>query len=208
MSKKILLLLLLIPISVKASCTNNDLTRYKTLSTHINSYLDYNEENKKFNLVIYNMSNELKIVNKNDNKEYRVSDRIGETTIENIAPGENIKLAVYPINGGCSEYRTRTIYINTPYLNKYYEDDICKNNTHELCQKWANTSIYTREQFIEKVKSETPTEEIVIPETEEEKEKYGFFDFLGDFYIPILLLIIISGSIAIYYLDKKQKFDF
>lgn len=208
MHKKILLFLLLIPFSVKATCSNQELTRYKTLSSHINTYYTYNEELKKFSVTIYNTSNELKIVNKNNNKEYNIKDKIGETRIDDISPGENLKLAIYPTNGECTDYRTRTIYLNVPHLNKYYEEDVCKDNDHELCQKWANTSIYSKEQFIEKVKKETKEEEIEITPPEEKKDKYGFFDFLADFYIPILLVIIVSGSIAIYFLDKKQKFDF
>ena len=63
------------------------------------------------------------------------------------------------------------------------------------------------EQFIEKVKPEEKKEE---PKQEEKKQtkQYSLFDFLEKYYIIILLVIIIAGSIGIYYLNKKDKFDF
>ena len=208
MNKKILLILLLFPISIKAACTNQELTRYKTLASHVNSYYEYNEQNNTFDVTAYNLSKELKIVNKDTNESYNTNDTLGEIRIGNQKTGYNLKLAIYPTNSECQDYRVRTMYINLPYYNNYYKEEICKNNNHQLCSKWANTSTYTKEQFIEKVKQETKTEIPETPEPEPEINKYGFFDFLGDFYIPILLFIIIAGSIAIYKLDKKQKFNF
>jgi len=210
MNKKILLFIIfLFPFSIKAACTNQELTRYKTLASHINTYYDFNEENKTFNLTAYNLSSELKIVNKDNNNNYKTDKSpLGEINIEKLTPGLNVKLAIYPINGECSDYRVRTIYVNLPYYNNYHTDEICNNNNHSLCSKWANTSIYTYEQFKEKVKNETINQQEEEQTQKNETKKYGFFDFLGDFYIPILLVIIVAGSIAIYKLDKKSKFDF
>ena len=204
MNKLKLLLLLLIPISVKATCSNQELSEYKLLASHINNYYEYNNN---FNITIYNVSNKLKIINKNDNTEYKTQDEIGEIKINNINPGTAITLGIYPNNGECSDYRIRTVYINTPYLNKYYEEEVCKENDNILCAKWTNTNSYTKEQFINEVKKETK-EEIIEPESEPEIKKNVFLEVLGDLYVPILIIIIISGSIAIYILDKKQKFDF
>lgn len=208
--RKILLLIaFILPLKIKAECTNQELSRYKNLSSNINTYYEYDETNNNFNITIYNLSNEIKIINKNDDNTYQTNTSgIGELNIGNLNPGTNITLAVYPINGECNDYRIRTIYINLPYYNTYYKDEICKNNNNTLCSKWANTSNYTYEQFVEKVKNTAQEETIEIIEPEKEQNTYSFFDFLGDFYIPILLFIIISGSIAIYYLDKKRKFDF
>lgn len=202
MNKLKLLLVLLIPFSVKAACSNQEMTRYKSLASNIDNYYEYSD---KFNITIYNLSEELKIVNKNDNSEYRTAG-IGEVKINGINPGTSLTLGVYPNNGACSDYRLRTIYINLPYLNKYYQDELCKNNSSVLCYKWTNTNNYTYEQFKEQVKEKK--EEEIIPEEEPEEVRYSILEFLGKFYIPILLLIILSGSIGIYYLNKKQKFDF
>ena len=204
MNKLKLLLLLLIPISVKATCTNEELSRYKLLSSNVNSYYEYNNN---FDITVYNLPSELKIINKNDNSTYTNSNGIGEIKINNVSPGTSLTLGIYPNNGECSDYRLRTIYINLPYLNKYYQEEVCKNNTNSLCSKWANTNNYTKEQFIKEVTKEKK-EETIEPESEPEVKRFSFLEFLGDFYIPILLFIIVSGSVAIYFLDKKQKFDF
>lgn len=202
MNKMRLLLLLLIPISIKAQCTNQDYAKYKELASNIDNYYEYTD---KFNITIYNLSNELKVKNLNDNNTYATQDKFGEIKINGIEPGTQLTLGIYPNNGEC-EYRMRTIYINLPYLNKYYQDKVCENNDNILCRKWTNTNAYSYEQFVNQVKKETQEEQ-----KEPEKivdEKYNFIEFLGDFYIPILLFIIITGSIGIYYLKKKDSFDF
>lgn len=200
-----LLLLLLIPLSVKAACTSTELSTYKSLSSQVSTYYDYNEQTNKFKITVYNISDKLKI-KQNDN-EYFGNGVIGETTIENLDPGQNITLGIHPKTGECEQLRIQTLYVNLPYYNEYYKDEICKNNTNTLCSKWANTKNYTYEQFKNEV-TKTVKQKEETKEPEPEIKKYTFLEFLGDFYIPILLLIIISGSIAIYYLDKKSKFDF
>ncbi len=205
MSKlKYLLFLLFIPFSVNALCNTADLSRYKILASNIGNYYQYN--GSSFDLTFYNVSNEFKIVNKNDNSVYQPGSNFGDIFIGNLSSG-NINFAVYPASGECSDYRVFTFYVSLPYLNKYYNDSVCLNNNNSLCSKWANTTLYSYEQFVSEV-SKTKKEEIVDIEPEKEVHKYGFFDFLGDYYIYILLFIIISGSIGIYYLDKKSKFDF
>lgn len=205
MSKiKYLLFLLFIPISVYASCSSSELSRYKILASNISNYYDYN--GSSFDITFYNVSSELRIVNKLNGSEYRASSNFGDIFIGNL-PSGNINFAVYPINGECNDYRVYTFYVPLPYLNKYYNDPVCSNNSNILCSKWANTSMYSREQFINEV-SKTKEEDVVITEPEKEYRKYGFFDFLGDYYIYILLFIIVSGSVGIYFLDKKSKFDF
>lgn len=202
MNKLKLLLLLLIPVSIKATCTNQELARYKSLASNIDNYYEYNNN---FDVTIYNLSSELKIINRNDGTTYVNPTGLGEYKINNVAPGTSLQLVVYPNNAKCTD-KLRTIYINLPYLNQYYQDEVCINNNNQLCSKWVNTSIYTHEQFVELVKKDI--QEIIEPEPEKVKETFSLLEFLGDYYIYILLVIILSGSIGIYFLNKKHKFDF
>lgn len=206
--KRIILLTLIIPISVKANCSNQELTRYKSLASNINNYYDYDETSNKFNITAYNLSNELRIINKSDESSYETNDQFGEINIGNLNPGNTVTLGVYPKNDNCKDYRVYTIYVNLPYYNQYYNDEVCINNNNQLCSKWVNTSKFSHEEFINRVKQEKSGQQEEIKEPEEEMKKYGFFDFIADFYIPILLVIIVGGSVAIYFLDKKRKFDF
>lgn len=202
---KYLLCLLIIPISVHAACNSSELSRYKSLAANINNYYDYT--NDSFSVTFYNVSSELKIVNKSDGREYFTGSNLGDVVVNGLTPGSAVNFAIYPINGECNNYRVFTFYLNLPYFNKYYNDPVCVNNGNSLCSKWVNTSMYNYDQFVNVVKN-NKVEEIVNPEPEQEVHKYGFFDFLGDYYIFILLFIIASGSIGIYFLDKKSKFDF
>lgn len=201
---KFLLFLLFIPFSVSAACNSTQLSRYKSLAAHINNYYDFN--GSSFDVTFYNVSSDLKIVNKSNNEQFTSNSNLGDVVVHNIAPGSNINFAVYPVNG-CPDYRVYTIYVNVPYLNSYYNDPVCNNNDNVLCSKWVNTSMYTYDQFVSQVKKDVK-EEDVEQEPEVVAKKYGFFDFLADYYIIILLSIIVLGSISIYYLDKKSKFDF
>lgn len=202
---KLLLCLLIIPISVNAACNSSELSRYKSLAANINNYYDYTSDS--FSVYFYNVSNELRIIDKTNNKEYFSSSNLGDVIVNGLTPGSMVNFAVYPVTGECSNYRVFTFYINLPYFNKYYNDSVCINNSNTLCSKWSNTSMYNYDQFVNVVKN-SKVEEVIEPEPEQEVHKYGFFDFLGDYYIFILLFIIASGSIGIYFLDKKSKFDF
>ena len=204
--KTIIILLILIPVKIKADCSNKELSRYKILSSYVETYYKFDENTKKMNITVYNLSDELEAQNINDSKTYTSKDKKGEIKINNIEPGQTLKIGIYP-KDECSDYRLRTIYINLPYYNKYYNEKICKNNNNSLCSKWANTEVYTREQFVKKVeipKQEAPTK----IEPEEETKNHSILEFLLNYYIVILLAIIVIGIFLIYKLDKKNKFDF
>lgn len=205
MNKLKLLLLLLIPISIKAECSNQELTRYKTLSGYADYYYEYDGN---FNITVYNLSNELTIKNLNNGQVLTSPSKIGEIKINGVNPGTIVKLGLYPNRGDCSDYRVQTIYVNLPYYNKYYNDEVCKNNDNVLCSKWANTNKYSHEQFLKEVQKTKKDEIIVETEPEENKDNSSILGFIGDYYIIILLAIIGGGIAGIYYLDKKDKFDF
>ena len=202
--RKFLFLMLFLPISVYAACSSSDLSRYKSMASNINYYYDYN--GSAFDVTFYNVSNEFKVVEKASDLSYGTSSKFGDFVVPNLKSG-SFTFAVYPASGDCSYYRVLTVYVNLPYLNKYYNDPVCVNSTSSLCFKWANTNSYSYEQFVNSVKLGN-YQEIITEEPVPEYHKYGFFDFLGDYYIYILLFIIISGSIGIYFLDKKSRFDF
>lgn len=205
--KLLLFSVLLIPVSIKADCTNQEITKYKSLSGNIDYYYEYNGN---FDITLYNLSSELYVRSLNTESEYSIPGGIGEARINGITPGTAVKLAIYPKNSACSDFRVRTIYVNLPYYNKYYQEEICINNTSQLCSKWVNTSNYTREQFIEQVKKTGKS--TVEEEKEHEESKTSILEhigiFIGKYYILILLAVIAGGSFGIYRLNKKDRFDF
>lgn len=202
-------LLFVFPLMVNAACTNQDLIRYKNLASNLNSYYDYDEESNVFNATVQNLHNDLYLLDYTNNIQYRNNGLgIGDINIYSLSPGSRVTLKAYVVGGECEGYNVYTLYLNIPYYNSYYNDSVCVNNNNSLCSKWANTSNLTYEQFVEKVKITSEEEKKAEQEPEKEVRKYGFFDFLGDYYIYILLAIIVFGSYGIYVLDKKSKFDF
>jgi hypothetical protein len=209
MKKTIIIILLMFPIIVKAQCSNQEMTKYKTLAGNITSSYEYNQENNTFTAIIGNVHSDLYLRDTTNNNEYRPANPgINEIRISNLEPGKNKKITIQPQNSGCSSFSILTLYITPPYYNKYYTDPICENNDNKLCSKWANTEALSYEKFVETIKNTTEEQIQEEQEPELEEKKYSFLEFLADYYIVILLTIIILGSISIYKIDKKNKFDF
>ena len=208
--KKILIpIMLLFPLVVKAECTNKDIMRYKSLAGNMTTYYNYNEQNNTFTATIENVHSDLYIHDKTNNVEYKTqSSGLNDITLYNLEPGKTVTVKAYPSNSECVGSSVYTIYINIPYYNQYYNDPVCNNNDNQLCSKWANTTALSYEQFVETVKSTINQKVEEEKEREEHEETYSFMNFLADYYIFILLAIIIFGSFTIYKLDKKNKFDF
>ena len=209
MKKIMIFFLLMTPIIVKAQCSNQEMTRYKTLAGNITSSYEYNTSNNTFTAIIDNVHSDFYLNDTTNNKEYRTPNTgINEIQIPNLQPGKTINIRVQPTNNECNTYSVITLYVALPYYNKYYKDQICNNNDNQLCSKWANTESLSYEQFIEAVKNTTNEKIEEEQEREEEKKHYSFLEFLADYYIIILLTIIVLGSFSIYKIDKKNKFDF
>lgn len=201
-------MLFILPCYIKAECNNMDISRYKSLASNINSYYEFNEDLKNFNIIIYNVHNDLSLVVKGNNQSFYGNNE-GFIYFNNLNPGQTVNFSIYPKSGDCSVYKLRTIYVNLPYYNNFFNDPICANSNSDLCLKWANTSMYNRDQFLNKITIDSSHEQpggSLEPSNIE--NKYGFFDFLADYYILILLGIIVFGSYGIYVLNKKSKFDF
>lgn len=210
MSKRFMfaVLFFVFPMFVSAACMNQDLIRYKNISGHLSSYYDYDDVSNVFNVTVQNLHSDLYIVNQSNGARYsNSSPGIGDISIPGLVPGSRITLKVYVASGECIDRNVYTMYLNIPYFNQYYSDSVCANNSNSLCSKWANTSNLTYEQFVEKVRI-VPEEVEKVETKKENNREYGFLDFLGDYYIFFLLAIIVFGSFAIYYLDKKNRFDF
>ena len=203
---KLFLIFLIIPLSVSAECSSSQRARYRNMASNINSYSYFN--GTSFDVVFYNISNEFNIVSKDNGSSFRVSDKFGEYKISGVQPGKTYTYYVYPINNECSSIRSRTFYLDLPYYNKYYSDPVCVGSTSSLCNKWLNTANISHEEFIKRVTDENKETEIQEIEPEKVKDKKSFFEFLSKYYMLILILIIIFGSYGIYFLNKKDSFNF
>lgn len=120
MIKKILVILLFIPILINAKeCNQSKHDEYLKLAPNITNDNDYSMSSKKFTVIIYNIFDDMYV--KYNGKTYN-PDEESKVTIDNIDEGTVLDIDVYA-NDGCEAIKRITIF--EPYYNKYYDDPIC-----------------------------------------------------------------------------------
>ena len=189
-------------INVYASeCNTNEYKTLKALSKKIKvSYL-FDENNKVFNVNIYNLSDKFNV--SLSNGMYMFGSNSPKRELGIFEPGSSFKISIYTSSKtGCPDEVYNTIKINIPYYNKYSEYKECDNNyTLDICKKWYNTAQLTEEQF----KSE-------INDLESKKEESGFaktiISFITGnwmFIIPIAIIIILILIVVKVKKNKKAR---
>lgn len=200
-----LVLLLIIPITVKADCTSIEVSKLKALASNISVTYNYTETDKTlvFDVILHNISTGLRVKNISSSGYYATKD--GNVTIKGISPGTILKVSIESTK--CSDTNIFTKYISTPYFNSYYNDPLCDGNeTMKVCQKWINTSGISYNSFVNSFKTDEP---VVEPVVETEKT---FFEILGDlftqYYYVIYGVIILVCIFIIIENYRKDRFDF
>lgn len=209
------LLLVMIPSTVKASifCSYETKTYLKQLASNINISYDFVEENDRaiFKLTLSNVHKNLIIREKNTDRVFYPSSskELSEIVLENYESGKTYQFDVYSTVSDCNDEILMTFYVNLPYYNSYYKEEVCKGlDSYPLCTRWNRHGL-SKDKFIENVtnykeslKEETPTKE------EETKSKGLSFllDFYLNYYYIILPIIIVVFGFMIYRLNKKESF--
>ncbi len=212
--KKFLWLLLLIPFNIKAvNCDYSDIARYQALASNINFNYDYVEgDNITFNIIVTNLSDDLYIYDRTTGNTFS-SRTVGssETILYGYNPGNDYGFDIIPYDEACYEEIMLTKYVNIPYYNPYYNDQVCNGyENYKLCSKWIKMDL-SYDDFVNKVneykkKSSKPNvKEDDIDYTNDVLNKIivGFLDN----YVIILISIIIICGVGIVILSKKGRFD-
>lgn len=192
----IFILLMLLPISGKAlSCDNSEQARLRKLATNVNTSYEYVEdgENVTFNVTLTNITSELYVVDSVTGNRYSYNGT-NEITITGYKHGTNIRYSIYPSKEDCTRGYLTVKYVNLPYYNKYYKNELCKDKKYNICSKWRKVEL-TEEQFKKKIaeldrEAEKKNEENV-------QTKNTIFDNIASFvfkYYPFIIL----GGLAIY----------
>ena len=128
--------------------------------------------------------------------------------LSNLQDGQTYKIDVYANGGVCANEYLHTIYINTPKYNKYYTYDVCDDaKEYKLCQRWATHSFNSME-FVENVNEyKMERDKIVVSDEEENKMTY-ILDFFRDYYMYIILGVVIVIVIIKYIRYKRDSFGF
>lgn len=137
----------------------------------------------------------------------------GYIKLENINPGVTKQLLFFASNlNPCYKYEIITINVLIPFYNKYKDNALCVGNEeYFLCRENSSVNV-TLEEFTRLINEYIKSKEVI-----EEEEKPiietkiniidQFMNFLLEYYIYILLLIIVSGTTGIVILEVKKRRD-
>ena len=198
--KKVLVVLLLLPMIVNASCNKDKHQEYLKLVPNITYDNNYSMSTSSFTVSVYNIFDGMYIVY---NKEKYFPDEDNTITIEKIKGGATVILNVYH-SSDCPLIKTITIH--EPFYNKYYNTMDCYGYEDKLtiCSSQFTASEVTKE-ILEKSKYNYDRKINQDKEETEkpEEEKVGFFEktreFLMNWGIKILLAFVtIVFSTSIY----------
>lgn len=206
------LFLTFFPIVKAYPCSKEQTSRYEKLARQIQATYDYRETNDGivFDITFHNVHSELYIADY-DTFDYHVkyiADN-GIILAEGYLPSDNYTFKVLNVKSRCNTQIIRNISITLPYYNSYSTDPLCKGiSEFSLCQKWVNFGNLTEKEFKKSVE-----------EYRKEKEKVGLTDrfleektawdkirdFVAEYYIYIVIFIVLIATIAAYLINYNKK---
>lgn len=209
--KKIILILIIMmfPTIINAACSYSDIVDLNTLASYVDKTFDV-DSNNKFSLTLTNITEELFL--KYNNQNYN-RDKNGIVIVKNIEEGTNMTIGVYSTDKtNCYDTYLRNIYINTPYINEYYNHELCKNYmNYTICNSKFLSYKVTYSIFQKSLEEIKQNENKKNVQTVEENSLFlVIWEFIKNNWIPILLVI---GSSLITYLIfgliyRKVKYKF
>lgn len=116
----ILLLSLIFPNIINATCDYTKHTKYSEIAGNITYETSYLKDSSVFNITIYNLVDDMYV--KYNSKQYN-HDTSSKALLTNFKQGSRLAVEVY-VKDDCNT-PVRTIYITLPYYNKYYGSGKC-----------------------------------------------------------------------------------
>lgn len=203
----------LIPNIVNAlECSTADRERLQKLANNISVAIEEYEENGDIGFVatFTGVSKDVRIFNNRVMYYYRndTNDYIGYFTVQPLYVGNVYE---FTVNGNttCVDYNFRTITINVPNYNQYYNDPICENaREYKLCQKWINNSDLSYEKFVSEVTDYIQKHKKANNSGTTSTTEMFYIDlerFYKTVYFPSLVVTLILVGLLIYFWSKKNK---
>lgn len=199
----------LLPIFVKAECSNNDKERLQKLANNVTYTIDENV-NGTFKVTFAGLSDDVRIFNPRNMGYYRnlSNSKVGEVSIDQLQQGETYQFYVYSATTSCVIDRFRTITINVPNINPYYNDDICKNaRNYSLCQKFTEVNL-SYDEFVQNVSNyikENGSQGSTI-KPQDTAKPFNFLKFYKKYYWPTFIgMILIFIVIIILWIKENKK---
>lgn len=211
MKKKIVLLLLIIllPLSVKAySCSYTERANLKKIASNVTTSYEFIEDNDtvKFNVTLTNLNSDLYIVDSITGYTYYYNGN-NEITLYGYEPGTSIQYKIYTTKTDCYKNYMMIKYVNLPYYNKYYKDELCTGKNYSICGKWQKVSL-SYDDFVKKI-NELNVEKNNKGTIEDNPSLFDVIsNFIFNYYFYIMAgFIIIMIPIEIIK-RKRNSFDF
>lgn len=209
MKNKILLFIIafftLIPSTNALMCDNTTKIQYQELARNISINYEYVEANGDvtFTIKFSNIPEGFSIHDYRNGITYNYTG--SELTIP-ATKNKSYSFNVYYPNTPCHMEVLYKHYITIPAYNKYYKDEICKGiEDYKLCSKWLNVVVSYDEwknQIIEYKNSLNIKDE---QQSMQEKTLFDkIIDFYVDYYIIILISLIVISCIGIYLYNRKH----
>lgn len=205
----LLILFVLYPKTVNASCSNEEMTKWKSLAQNVTISYDAVEKNGKvsFTITFSNMNKDLEIYDSSSQK--MLTSTKNEFTITKNKDNQTYRFDIYTKHEYCGRVSLYTIYADIPAYNQYHNDMICDGvEEYALCKKWALIK-YSYSEWKEKVQaykdSLIPTEEETPIEAQKESLLEKIIDIYSDVYYIVLPIIIVVGMVTIYVYNKKRE---
>lgn len=197
--------------NTNASCNYTRLSNLKKIASNVDISYTYkiNDNKATFDITIANMTKDIYLYDSYNDKKYV---QTGEFVINDFKDGTKYRFFIKSNDNDCKDEVLITKYITLPKYNQYYGDPICKGiENYTLCQKWGTFNVTSYKEYkekIEKYKASLIKEEEKKVENKKQTLIDKVINFLYKYYVIILSTIIIVGSILIFYLSKKDKFNF
>lgn len=192
----------LLPL-VNGECSYSRLKELNTLSSYIDTTLDYKEDGT-FTLTLTNVTNDMFVTYGLD--DYTPVD--GIVTVNGLTEGRQIKLYVKgSSNSECYLNDLRVVYKTIPYINPYYNNSRCLGHeTLSVCtNKFLDYKI-SENTFNKLIKGDV----VINPnDNNKEEENITFWTkilaFIKKAYIPVILVTISSLSSYFIFSGKLRK---
>ena len=186
------------------------------IESEIVHFVDMDANVDHFNILVSNVTEDFYVIIKNDfnseTKTYNYSDtKDGIITYRwnNIDSIANFTIEVYESGlTKCAGEKYKTLYIQTPRFNEYYDREICEELTDfYLCQKYTTSKIVAEDRFFEQLESYQSGKINNQGEAIDNRNVFDkVFDFIKDNKWFILGgVVIITGGVVVITRRKNKK---
>lgn len=199
------------------SCTQAEQVRLRQLANATKiSYEFYENETDYtygFNIIVSGYSPDFYIYNEK-NGTYIPYSNSPIAIQSGFFDGRTYELPFWAADEGpCNGYKILTKYVILPKYNPYYKSESCIGyEEFELCKKFTSISIGSDERFEQLLNNYKKDLENKNKKDDIEKEKEpentmweNILNFIYNYYMIFLLIIIISGTAGIVVLEVKRR---